>query len=187
MCLGACVHVYIHEYMRSLYACAMCVHICTCDCVWGWCACAHVCGVEVRLVCLRKSLLHLGSTLSLEGGPLILFPETDSIALAGWQAPRLPTSQGVDYKEVPHTWLSCMALGDGAKSSLQTKLSHCHCPSFLFAHCLAEITKCNYRLPACSQQAVFSIQMYLFVCPEFNLKNINSCQCFKFRRFCIII
>ena len=47
----------------------------------------HVCGVEVHLMCLLKSLLHLGSTLFLEGGPLTLFPETDSIALAGRQAP----------------------------------------------------------------------------------------------------
>lgn len=81
------VYVYIHEYMRGLYAYAICVHICTCDCV---CACVHLCmyvGWKFTL-CELSSSVGVRSTLSLEGEPLTLFPETDSIALVGRQSPR---------------------------------------------------------------------------------------------------
>lgn len=57
-CMCACVH---HEYMHGLYAHAVCVcifvHVIVCVCV------VHVCGVEVHLICLLKSLVHLGSTM----------------------------------------------------------------------------------------------------------------------------
>lgn len=183
MCLGVCIHTWVHA--RSICICYLCAYLYMWLCVC-MCASVHVCGMEV----------HLMWTLFFSRGPVhLVFGGRASHSFSrnwfyssGWPAisPACPLPM-VWTTGTYHT-LGFRAWLWGMERSLPFRLSSPTTSAvLLFARCLAEITKRNYRLPACSQRAAFSIQMYLFVCPEFNLKNINSCQRFKFRRFCIII